>query len=54
MKKFKTKVEKCGVVAGTPVTWENSTDNKNTGKLLCTIPTGGGLFYDRDELEPME
>ena len=55
MKKFKTKIEKFGVPVGSPVLYDPDKDNKGkTGKLLCTVPIGGALFYTEDELEPNE
>jgi hypothetical protein len=51
MKTFRTKVMKLGVPVGTKVSHDETRDNKRkTGMLLCTIPSGGGLFYAENEL----
>lgn len=53
MQTFITKVEKLGIPAGSHVTFDDDPKKDNrgtTGKLLCTIPTGGGLFFAEDEL----
>ena len=45
-----TKIEKFGVPVGTRVVHEKEEDVGKSGKLLCTVPSGGGLFYAKDEL----
>ena len=52
MIEFKTKVKKLDVLAGTKVQYDETRDNiGKTGKLLCTVPNGGSLFYDETELD---
>lgn len=45
MKKYITKVECCGFPVGTSVAFNDAKAEDNTGvtgKLLCTVPNGGG------------
>lgn len=54
MKDFRTKVDLLGVVKGSKVTFDDAKEKDNTGKtgkLLCTIPSGGSLFYSPNELD---
>ncbi len=57
MEKFKTLVNKLHVPAGTIVTFEMKKAINYTGKtgqLLCDIPSGGGLFYAKNELKAVK
>lgn len=54
MKSFKTTKDVLHVPAGSPVTFDDKKVNDNTdmsGKLLCSVPSGGHLFFAKDELE---
>lgn len=46
-----TKVEKFGIAIGTKVIHEKEEDVGKSGKLLCSVPIGGALFYAKDELD---
>ena len=55
MTKYRTKVTVLNVQVGTIVTYdEKKAETGKTGKLLCGVPQGGGLFYSKDELELVE
>jgi len=56
MKDYRTTIEKLGVPKGTKVSHDESRDNIGvSGKLLCTVPNGGSLFYDEaNELEEVK
>jgi len=54
MKEFKTLTDVLFVPKGTKVMFDDGIGKDNvgkTGKILCTIPTGGGLFFDKENLE---
>jgi len=54
MRKFITLVEHLGVPKGTKVLFEETKREDNTGKtgkILCTVPLGGALFYREEDLE---
>jgi len=54
MKTYKTEIDTPWFPAGTPVTFDEKKADQNTGKtgkLLCTMPGGGALFFSPEELE---
>lgn len=52
MKNYITLVGKLNVSAGSKVYHDETKDNVGvTGQLLCTVPNGGSLFYDENELK---
>lgn len=52
---YKTKVDCLGVPKGTKVSADLTKDViGKTGKILCNVPGGGGLFYAESDLEIVE
>ena len=52
VKEFVTKVDRLGVPKGTRVIYDPNKDNIGiSGRMLCSVPAGGALFYAQDELE---